>query len=469
MASATRIGRYVIYDAIASGGMASIHLGRLVGPVGFSRTVAIKRLHRHLAGDPEFVAMFLDEARLAARIQHPNVVGTVDVVSESDELFLVMQYIHGDSLAHLAKQSGRAGQPVPVRIAAAIVTGALNGLHAAHEATSENGEPLGIVHRDVSPQNVLVGVDGVPRVLDFGIAKAASRVQTTEDGRVKGKLAYMAREQLQRRPLDRRTDLYAMGVALWELLAGQRLFEAEDAPAVIAAVLEGHVPELSKLRADVPRELDDVLRRALHAEPSARFATAIDFAEAIEHVLPVAPQRDVGAWVTSLAGEQLAERKKLVALIEGTPVDAGDIPSFEQRRRLVEAPTDILGTSEPHSQITNLSATTNASPRKRALPWAALILAAGAAVAIPLALRSHKDSQATPATASIDRPAPPPSASAIASVSAAPSSPAAPSVFRAPVPIAPAPTHTARRPRSTCDPPFIIDAAGVKRFKPQCL
>jgi serine/threonine-protein kinase len=273
VASATRIGRYVLYDAIAAGGMASVHLGRLVGPVGFSRTVAIKRLHPHLALDQDFVAMFLDEARLAARIQHPNVVATVDVVSDGGELFLVMDYIQGDSLSHLVKQSSKTGQPVPPRIAAAVVTGALHGLHAAHEATSERGEAMSIVHRDVSPQNILVGVDGLPRVVDFGVAKAVSRAQTTQDGQVKGKLAYMAPEQLERRSVDRRADLYAMGVVLWEVLAGKRLFEALDAPAVIAAVLDNQIPELSNIRSDVPRALDDVLRKTLHRDPSARYAT----------------------------------------------------------------------------------------------------------------------------------------------------------------------------------------------------
>src|SRR5262249_42741983 len=153
-----------------SGGMATVHFGRLLGPIGFSRTVAIKRLHPQLAKEPEFVAMFLDEARLAARIQHPNVVATLDIVTNDDDVLLVMEYVRGESLARLMGAWVEAGRTAETRIVAGILVGVLHGLHAAHEAKDEAGEPLGLVHRDVSPQNVLVGADGVPRVLDFGVA-----------------------------------------------------------------------------------------------------------------------------------------------------------------------------------------------------------------------------------------------------------------------------------------------------------
>ena len=178
--SGRSVGRYVVFDEIAAGGMASVHLGRLMGEVGFSRTVAIKRLHPHLARDAEFAAMFLDEARIAARIRHPNVVAVLDVVHDGSELLLVMDYVQGESLSRLARAMRPGG--IPPRIAVTVVTGVLHGLHAAHEATTERGEALDIVHRDVSPQNVLVGIDGVARVFDFGVAKAKSRAQTTQDG-----------------------------------------------------------------------------------------------------------------------------------------------------------------------------------------------------------------------------------------------------------------------------------------------
>ena len=182
------IGRYVLYDEMAAGGMATVHYGRLLGPVGFSRTVAIKRLRPQFARDQEFVAMFVDEARLAARIRHPNVVPTLDVVATDGELYLVMDYVQGESLSRLLRAS-RAKGSIPTDVVSAIFCGALHGLHAAHEATDEHGKPLGLVHRDVSPQNILVGVEGIPRVLDFGVAMAAGRAQATGQGRIKGKLS----------------------------------------------------------------------------------------------------------------------------------------------------------------------------------------------------------------------------------------------------------------------------------------
>src|SRR5579883_1648178 len=182
--SVRMVGRYALFEQIAAGGMATVHLGRLVGPVGFSRTVAIKRLHTSLTSDPQFVAMFLDEARLAGRVTHPNVVATIDVVTLQGELFLVMEHIAGVSLMRLLQASTQRKEFVPPAIAAGIVVGVLQGLHAAHDACNEKGEPLGLVHRDVSPQNILVGAEGVPRVIDFGVAKAAGRSQITNRSQI---------------------------------------------------------------------------------------------------------------------------------------------------------------------------------------------------------------------------------------------------------------------------------------------
>jgi serine/threonine-protein kinase len=229
-------------------------------------------------------------------------------------------------------------------------------------------------------------------------------------------------------------------------------------------VLEGHVPELSKIRSDVPRALDDVLKKTIQRDASLRFGTALELAAAIEHACPVAPQRDVATWVSSLAGDLIEERKKLIAIIEQTPVDAADVPPLEQRKRLVEAATDIVVTSEPESQITSLSSTTSVSPRVRALPWAALVLVA-AAISVPLFLRSRKSSSVAPATPST-------STSEVVTAPSAPSAPPPPAQVaptQSAVPTAVV-THAPRRPsHPACDPPFIIDAAGVKRFKPQCL
>jgi serine/threonine protein kinase len=222
-------GRYAIHAEFASGGMAAVYFGRLLGAAGFARTVAIKCLHPQFARDPEFVDMFLDEARLAARIRHPNVVQTLDVVQAGREIFLVMDYVHGESLANLLKRAQARGQKVPVAIATKIIQHALFGLEAAHDATNERGEPLHLVHRDMSPHNVLVGADGVARVLDFGIAKAGGRAQVTRDGQLKGKLSYVAQEQLNsEHEIDRRADVYAAAATLWEALTGRRLVQGES-------------------------------------------------------------------------------------------------------------------------------------------------------------------------------------------------------------------------------------------------
>ncbi|MDP9152218.1 MAG: serine/threonine protein kinase, partial [Myxococcota bacterium] len=214
-------GRYLLLEPFARGGMATVHFGRQLGLAGTGRVVAIKRLHPHLAAEPEFVSMFLDEARIAARVRHPNVVSMLDAILHGTELLLVMDFIHGESLARVVAQSRANGSLLPLAIASAIVGDLLAGLQAAHAAKSEHGEPLGLVHRDVSPQNVIVGADGVARVVDFGIAKAAGRLAVTCEPARKGKIAYMAPEQLRAQPVSVRTDVYAASVVLWECLTGR--------------------------------------------------------------------------------------------------------------------------------------------------------------------------------------------------------------------------------------------------------
>ncbi|RYE90996.1 MAG: serine/threonine protein kinase, partial [Myxococcales bacterium] len=222
------VGRYLLHDEIAAGGMGVVHVARQVGETGFSRLVAAKRLHADLALDQELVRMLSEEARVAARVRHPNVASTLDVVEDASEVLLVMEYLEGETLFRLIRASLERGQRLPLPIASAVLTGALLGLHAAHEATDERGRPLGIVHRDISPQNILVGADGLTRVLDFGVAKAASRTTVTARGAARGKLTYMAPEQARSLVVDRRADLFAAGIVLWEALAGARLFAADD-------------------------------------------------------------------------------------------------------------------------------------------------------------------------------------------------------------------------------------------------
>jgi len=316
------VGRYALHGEIAAGGMAAVHIGRLLGPVGFARTIAIKRLHPPLAKDPEFVAMFLDEARLAARIRHPNVVSTLDIVATEGELFVVMEYVQGESLARLMRIARAQQQAVPVPIVAAIMVGVLHGLHAAHEARDEQGEPLRIVHRDVSPHNVLVGIDGAAHLIDFGIAKARGRVQVTRDGQIKGKLSYMPPEQLLGQGLDHRADVFAASIVFWEALTGRRLFEGIDDGDIYARVLHGEVEPPSMHVAGLSSAVDSIVLRGLARDRANRYPTAREMALAIEAVMPLAPPSRVGAWVESLAGEALTERKEQIADIEGGPTGA---------------------------------------------------------------------------------------------------------------------------------------------------
>jgi serine/threonine-protein kinase len=374
------IGRYALYGEIAAGGMATVHYGRLLGPVGFSRTVAIKRLHAQFAKDPEFVSMFLDEARLAARIRHPNVVQTLDVVALEGELFLVLDYVQGESLGRLIRTSRSRTTRIPLPVVSAIVCGALHGLHAAHDATNERGEPLHIVHRDVSPHNVLVGADGVPRVLDFGVAKAAGRAHTTRDGQVKGKLAYMAPEQLLGHAVDRRSDVYAAAAVLWETLTLKRLFTADNEGAIVAAVLKHDVEPPSSIATDLPKAVDEIVMRALDPDASKRFGSAREMALALEEAVPMASATRLAEWVDGLAGEALTHRATILAEIEHGS-GSSETPQA-LLRSLPEVTTrspSMPDGSLSNSQVSSLSLSTSAlrrivpSKERQWVPYAAVV------------------------------------------------------------------------------------------------
>jgi serine/threonine-protein kinase len=349
------VGRYAIYNEIAAGGMATIHLGRLLGPVGFARTVAVKRLHPQYAKDPEFVSMFLDEARVAARVQHPNVVATIDVVATEGELFLIMDYVRGESLSKMLRILKRDNQRMPPRIATAIMCGFLHGLHAAHEAKNERGEPLGLVHRDVSPQNVLVGADGIARVLDFGIAKAAGRIQVTKDGQIKGKLAYMPPEQLAGRELTRAVDVYASAVVMWETLTTERLFKGESDGATLAKILRDNVPSPSSVHRDLA-PFDAPLLRALARDPGKRHATAKALAIELERCMGIGSPTEVGEWVDALVGPVLNAREEQIAEIESSSATLRlpDFPdSSDSDKRPLPSTRTILAALSAHGTGTN--------------------------------------------------------------------------------------------------------------------
>jgi serine/threonine protein kinase len=311
------LGRYMLFGQVGAGGMGAVHLGRRVGPAGFSRLVAVKRMHPHLSKEKEFIHAFLDEARIAARITHPNVVSINDVVMDGDEVLLVMEYIHGRSLSFLAYAERKRGRAVPPPVAAALALDILHGLQAAHDARDERGELLGVIHRDVSPQNVLVGADGVARLLDFGVAKALGRLQSTETGSIKGKLAYMAPERLSGRddvqPITAAVDVYAAAMVIWEMLAGERYWAGVADDVLIGKVTSS---PYRHLRDASLASIDAVLEQAMQREPQDRFSSCRDLGSAIEGTLDAASRDEVMEWVESVAGPELAESADVIAEIE---------------------------------------------------------------------------------------------------------------------------------------------------------
>ncbi len=316
--------RYERLEAIASGGMGKVYLGRaqLDGEV---HTVAIKVLHPHLAQEAEMVAMFLDEARVSMRVRHPNVVKVWDIDLLGEELVIVMDYVEGAPLSSLLHAAKECGELLSVATAVRIAVDALTGLHAAHEIVDDNGRTLGLVHRDVSPHNLLVGVDGVTRVSDFGVALSAGRLASTRpDGGLKGKLRYLAPEQINRRVLDRRVDVFAAGIVLWECLTGKRLFDGGTEAETVTQVMREPIAPPSLSRPEVLTELDEVCLRALERDPNRRFSTALEFAEALRRAVPtMATPAEVGEVVTEAARESIYRRR---TVLERTGKEPGPPP-----------------------------------------------------------------------------------------------------------------------------------------------
>jgi len=297
-----RGGRYEILGTIATGGMATVHLGRALGAGGFERLVAIKTMHPHLAAEEEFVAMFLDEARLAARIRHPNVVATLDVQQDDQGLFLVMEYVEGPSVSRLLRALQKKDLRLPLDMTLRIFSESLAGLHAAHELTGPDGEPLQLIHRDVSPHNILVGTDGIAKITDFGVARATSRLATTRTGAAKGKINYMPPEQARSQGLDRRADIYSAGVVLWEMLTRERLVRGDSEMELLEQIIRAERRPPHEVFAEVPVEISAVCMRAIERDRDNRFPTAAAFSEALEKAaqacgITAAPARAVAAFV----------------------------------------------------------------------------------------------------------------------------------------------------------------------------
>lgn len=489
------IGRYTLHALIASGGMASVYLGSLAGAADFLRIVAVKRMHPQFSADPAFVARFRDEAWLSARLLHPNIVQTFDVVEWGSELLLIMEYVDGITLRALCADSRAAGHTLPLNVFAGIHVPVLHGLHAAHEATDDDGCSLGIVHRDFSPHNIIIDRDGHAKILDFGVAKVRTALHVTHVGSVTGKCGYLAPEQILGKEVDRRTDIFAAGIVLWETLTGARLFRGPDLAegAILERVLSKIVPAPSEINPAVPRELDEIVLRALQRDPLLRFETARELALALEAAVPLASPSTVSACLLQMSGPQLNRLSQFL--------------SSTRRRSAVGSPALPDQTTEIDAQATVVSPPPSLRP-SMAVPWGRAAILAVPLVLIGMGLfiwaHSHfvgsrpvgqstvreaslSKAQATATLGNIQangipektavRPAIPADsseASALIGEAAqlpdAPPSSARKSVqhrVKTPIRVPLKASGTSTRP--SCDPPTYLDVEGIRHFKEGCL
>jgi serine/threonine-protein kinase len=512
-----QIGRYVLYPEIARGGMATVHTARLVASEGVSRLVAAKRLHPQFSDEPDFVAMFGDEARIASQIHHPNVVPVLDIVRDGEEVILVQEYVHGVPLSQLFRRA-MTGEPIPIGIVAAILGGVLAGLHGAHEATDELGETLGIVHRDVSPQNVLISVDGIPRVVDFGIAKAKSNVHQTREGIFKGKLAYMAPEQIRSQPVTRQADVYSAGAMLWELVVNRRFYDGKNDAEFVRSVAMGRIPRLTQVleseraamkpaRWEAIVRLEPIVARALSISLTQRYGTAQAMAADLSAAVKPASASEVAAWITSAGAEFLAKRQEQLAENEASYRAHAraihvlhrddDVQGSGARLRSLQAlETGTVTVSEVPSGVRS-----EVVPRRTIVPWllvGALLVIVGVLSGIVVArlitpaeigarlpdtadAKPSLSASASPSTVALE-----PTDSAASSPSAAALPPPRPAPVRAPPPVRyippPPPLRVVPPPvaspsplpappkvdKADCSPPFYFE--GTKKvFKPNCL
>jgi serine/threonine-protein kinase len=269
-----RFGKYTLIDRIAVGGMAEIFLARQAGLEGFEKTIVIKRIRPHLSKQPNFVKMFLNEAKLAAQLNHPNIVQIYDLGKINESYFIAMEYIFGRDMRRIIPKADALGIPFPMVYALKIASSVCEGLYYAHQRTDLYGNPLHIVHRDVTPENIFVSFDGTVKVLDFGIAKAANQIEQTRAGEIKGKLSYMSPEQCMGKPLDNRSDIFSLGVVLYEWLTGFKLFTGDSEVAILKSITEGKIYAPSYFKADIPEAVEAILMKALEKDRDRRYQTA---------------------------------------------------------------------------------------------------------------------------------------------------------------------------------------------------
>lgn len=331
----TNLGRYQVLQRIALGGMAELYVARQQADAGFTKLVALKRVLPHLAEDEEFVGMFLNEAKLASSLEHPNIASVTDFGQAGRDFFMVLEYVHGRGVNELLRAAVKA-DGVPLDCALSIVIAVAGALHHAHEACDAQGAPLGLVHRDVSPSNILVSYDGAVKLVDFGIAKATSQAQATRSQAIKGKLAYMSPEQARGGALDRTADVFSLGVVLYELTTGRRCFFAEGEFALLNKVAEGKYLAPSKVIESYPSGLEAIVARALHVDPALRFPTARALQTALEDFAASQGARlstlGLSDFVIQLFGETPYPTTSILPLASGAaPAPAADKTRVRRR------------------------------------------------------------------------------------------------------------------------------------------
>ena len=345
------LGRYKLLALLATGGMAEIHLAQQAGIKGFERLVVVKKILPQLASEEAFLEMFFDEARIASRLNHPNIVQIYDLGQEGDDYFMAMEYLEGESLSFLERETRKKERYMSPALAAGIIAQVCDGLEYAHSFRDHEDQTLNIVHRDVSPQNVIVLFSGGVKLVDFGIAKAASQMHKTQVGTIKGKLSYLAPEQCVGKGVDHRSDIFSLGIILWELLTRRRLFKRDNEGATLNAVLNEEIPKIRTVRPQVPVSLESVAMRALNKAPEDRFQSAGEMGAALRDYLlktgEAAGTAEIATFINGSLGERAKNKKSMLEKIRTSDNKEVDVTmlnpessqSMPSRSRIEELPT----------------------------------------------------------------------------------------------------------------------------------
>jgi serine/threonine protein kinase len=421
---------YQILAKLATGGMAEIYLARSAGVAAVQRHVVLKRVLRDRASDLQFIRMFLDEARLVAQLQHPNIAQVYDVGKLGDSYFFTMEYVHGETVRALLARAHELHRSPPLGCVLAIAAGAAAGLHHAHTRIGIDGRPLDIVHRDVSPSNLMVGYDGSVKLVDFGVAKTADRVQETQSGAVKGKISYLSPEQARGQNVDARSDLFSLGIVLWELLAVDRLYKYDNDFEAMSAIIHSPPPPPSSRRSDIPPELDALVLKALAKQPEDRYQTAEELAEAIEDVAVQTSSALSAASLARFTRELFGNRPEPwvrlsavhdpeVVTVTSEPIPAElKIPLSDPIDRRLAAVVDLsvvspvshIDLAQPTTRLPSVSGeelmTQRAPRRSRLALWLGFAAAIAVGVILALVLRPPEAEQPQAAVAPATPPAP---------------------------------------------------------------